>query len=830
MSFKMRNAKKLLALVLAFVMVFGMVPMASAQTVHTHGIEEYTEIELGETYVIEIAESGEIVYVRYTPEVTAEYTFASTGADSALMIDPEGFLYDSEMNLLAKHSDNSAIDFNFTIVYTLEAGKTYVYAANLFSPYRAGVEFYVTLTADLPDAHNYVGVVTKEATCTEDGVMTYTCDHCGDSYTEVIPAGHEYVDGVCTRCGEAYAIGGSCGENVTWSLDYFGNMTISGTGAMYDYTRYGETVAPWTEAAADIKTVLVGEGVTTVGNFAFYGCSNLTSVTLPDGLTTVGESAFRSCEQLATVEFGTGLITVSPLAFMNCFALTGADLGSQVDLIGNSAFYNCSALAEVNLGDSLRGIDTLAFFGCTSLKSVSMPDTVIALGSDVFSGCTSLETAKLSDGLVNLPGYTFNECVSLKSVNMPQYLSTIGVRAFYRCESLESIQMPFSLIAIDDDAFGHCTSLTEIDFPMALGYVGYFSFNGCTGLTNLEFPDGLTYFTGGCFYGCTGLTEIVFPEGTTYVDDDAFVGCTNVTKIVFQGSLPTILSAFDGITADAYYPAGDETWTSDALLNYGGNLTWHALCVDHSYGKWTPVVPSTCTETGIDERVCTKCKWVEERISEPAGHIWDDEGVENEDGEIVYSCLICGETTGELPFVNPFEDVNEVNHASFYDAIMWAVKSGITTGADETHFNPNGECMRATIVTFLWRAAGSPEPETTNNPFTDVQESDFYYKAVLWAVENGITNGMSKTTFEPLTKCNRAQVVTFLYRANGQPAVTGTDSGFSDVTDTGAYYFAPVVWAVQNGITNGMGGGLFGVGNVCNRAQVVTFLYRSIEN
>ena len=173
----MRNAKKLLALMLAALMVFGMVPVASAQTVHTHGIEEYPEIELGETYVIEIAESGETVYVRYTPAVTAEYTFSSAGANGAEMIDPEGYLYDSEMNLLAKHSDNGPIDFNFTLVYTLEAGKTYVYAANLYSVYRAGVEFTVTLTADLPDEHNYVGVVTTEPTCTEDGVMTYTCDH-----------------------------------------------------------------------------------------------------------------------------------------------------------------------------------------------------------------------------------------------------------------------------------------------------------------------------------------------------------------------------------------------------------------------------------------------------------------------------------------------------------------------------------------------------------------------------------------------------------------------------------------------------------------------------
>ena len=821
----MRNAKKLLALMLAALMVFGLVPVASAQTVHTHGIEEYTEMELGETYVIEIAESGETVYLRYTPAVTAEYTFASSGANGAEMIDPEGYLYDSEMNLLAQHSDNSAIDFNFTLVYTLEAGKTYVYAANLFSAYRAGVEFTVTLTADLPEEHNYVGVVTTEPTCTEDGVMTYTCDHCGDSYTEVIPAGHDYVDGVCSRCGEEYAVTGICGDELTWKLDYAGTMTISGTGDMYDYTMYGETVAPWTDLAADIKAVVVEEGVTSIGNFAFVNCANLTTVSLPDSLTEVGESAFRNCGALSTVDFGTGLEMVNGYAFMNCHNLTSADLGDKVEIIGNSAFFACSNLAEVNLGQSLLGINTLAFSECTSLTEIVMPDTLTALGSDVFNGCSALTSVKLSDGLKNLPAYTFNECTSLVDVKLPQYLTTIGERCFYFCQSLESIDLPFGLIAMDNDAFGFCTKLRDIQLPMALSYIGYFAFNGCTSLGNLEFPPNLTYYTGGMFYDCTGITEVVFPEGTTYVDDDTFAGCTNLKKIVFTGDLPTILAAFIGVTADAWYPAGNGTWTPDFLQNYGGSLTWHAMCKNHAWGKWTPVVEATCTESGIEERICSECAWSEQRVSEPNGHIWDD-GVENEDGEMVYTCRICGVSTDEKPFVNPFTDVKEGDF--FYDSVMWAVQTGVTTGATETTFNPNGQCQRAQVVTFLWRAAGSPEPTSTNNPFTDVKESDFFYKAVLWAVEQKITNGLTETTFGPFELCNRAQVVTFLYRAMGNPEVAPGLNPFDDVTVT-AWYGPAVMWAFQNGVTNGISATEFGVETVCNRAQVVTFLYRAYE-
>jgi hypothetical protein len=134
--------------------------------------------------------------------------------------------------------------------------------------------------------------------------------------------------------------------------------------------------------------------------------------------------------------------------------------------------------------------------------------------------------------------------------------------------------------------------------------------------------------------------------------------------------------------------------------------------------------------------------------------------------------------------------------------------------------------MRAHVVTFLWRAAGSPEPESNHNPFVDVKETDFYYKAVLWAVENGITNGLDATHFGPLTYCNRAQVVTFLWRAQGQPESAGSDMPFTDVA-AGAWYEAPIRWAVANGITNGMSTTSFGINVICNRAQIVTFLYRT---
>ena len=177
--------------------------------------------------------------------------------------------------------------------------------------------------------------------------------------------------------------------------------------------------------------------------------------------------------------------------------------------------------------------------------------------------------------------------------------------------------------------------------------------------------------------------------------------------------------------------------------------------------------------------------------------------------------------TGKNPFV-------DVPAGSYYeDAVVWAVEKGITSGTSAVTFDPNGNCTRAQAVTFLWRAAGSPAPKTKVMPFTDVPSGSYYYDAVLWAMEQGITKGTSDTAFSPNASCTRAQIVTFLWRANGSPAVSG-NSAFTDVASD-AYYAAAVTWAEKNGVTGGIGGGLFGSNNNCTRAQIVTFIYRSVK-
>ena len=167
----------------------------------------------------------------------------------------------------------------------------------------------------------------------------------------------------------------------------------------------------------------------------------------------------------------------------------------------------------------------------------------------------------------------------------------------------------------------------------------------------------------------------------------------------------------------------------------------------------------------------------------------------------------------------------DVATGSYYeDAVDWAVENGITKGTDDTHFSPDGICTRAQAVTFLWRAAGSPEPETRTMPFTDVPAGSYYYDAVLWAVENGITEGTSDTTFSPNSTCTRAQIVAFLWRSEKSPAA-GTANPFADVKST-AYYAGAVLWAVKEDITKGTTNTTFSPDADCTRAQIVTFLWR----
>lgn len=189
----------------------------------------------------------------------------------------------------------------------------------------------------------------------------------------------------------------------------------------------------------------------------------------------------------------------------------------------------------------------------------------------------------------------------------------------------------------------------------------------------------------------------------------------------------------------------------------------------------------------------------------------------------VKTTFIMDKSKDEEP--NPFADVSASNY--YYNAVQWAVKNGTTGGTSATTFSPDAPCTRAQAVTFLWRAAGSPAPSSTEMPFADVPTDAYYYNAVLWAVENGITGGTSTTTFSPDAPCSRGQIVAFLWRSKQSPMVAA-ENPFMDV-NAADYYHNAVLWAAENSITGGTGANTFSPDAPCTRAQIVTFLYRALH-
>lgn len=252
--------------------------------------------------------------------------------------------------------------------------------------------------------------------------------------------------------------------------------------------------------------------------------------------------------------------------------------------------------------------------------------------------------------------------------------------------------------------------------------------------------------------------------------------------------------------------------TGDVDMNYWYGEKPGTAC-SHSYTFRTKVEP-TCTESGIRLYTCSKCGDTYETKITPKGHAF-----------VNGSCTRCGREDPDFVMINPFEDVHGGDF--FYEPVLWAVRNGITTGTSDTTFSPNEPCTRGQVVTFLWRAYGSPEPTMTENPFADVRRNDYFYKAVLWAVEQGITAGVSQTAFGPDRPCTRAQVATFLWRSQGKPIPTTTANPFNDLVKDD-YYFTAVLWAVENAITNGTAPGQFSPNKDCTRAQIVTFLYRTM--
>lgn len=250
--------------------------------------------------------------------------------------------------------------------------------------------------------------------------------------------------------------------------------------------------------------------------------------------------------------------------------------------------------------------------------------------------------------------------------------------------------------------------------------------------------------------------------------------------------------------------------------------------------KWVQnsVIHPNCTADGSSRKSCSLCGKILEEALPATGHSWDNGEITTaptrfHQGCMTYTCTSCGDTYEEILSVidggNPFVDVSE--DAFYANPVLWALDRGITTGTDDVHFEPERSCTRGEVITFLWRAAGSPESSHGDCPFVDVNANQYYYDAILWGIENGIVKGLDETHYGPDDSCTRAQVVTFLWRSAGSPEAKA-ESAFTDVLSV-RYALTAITWAAENKITTGVGGSCFAPDDSCSRGQIVTFLYRA---
>ena len=336
--------------------------------------------------------------------------------------------------------------------------------------------------------------------------------------------------------------------------------------------------------------------------------------------------------------------------------------------------------------------------------------------------------------------------------------------------------------------------------------------------------------------------EIVPTENRVHISSTSDLGNISVegssiwSKVLLSGNV-------DANSADVISKYDDKQGTVLELQNNDGNTvasarTNYRVCYISNGGSFVDAVTNIPYNTKLQQPESpTKAGyrfagWYKDEALTQQWRFGRD--VVTEDIELYAKWVKQGQTSGSnstssnAPQQNDtakdvFTDVSKTDY--FYDAVLWAVENGITTGTSRTRFSPYATCTRAQAATFLWRASGSPTPKNIRMPFTDVSPSAYYYDAVLWALEEGITTGTSSTTFSPDAVIDRAQAVTFLHRANGAPSVTG-HTAFTDVPQT-AYYADAVKWAVDHGITTGTSAAAFSPNASCTRAQIVTFLYRA---
>ena len=332
----------------------------------------------------------------------------------------------------------------------------------------------------------------------------------------------------------AAAASGTCGDNLTWTLDDDGTLTISGSGNMTDWSFYPDV--PWHSSSSAVKTVIISDGVTSIGDWAFTGCSSLTSVTIPDSVTSIGFEAFSGCSSLTSVTIPDSVTSIGCAAFSDCSSLTSVTIPNSVTSISDSMFSGCSSLPSVTIPDSVTSIGSNMFSYCYSLTSVTIPNSVTSIDSLAFRNCSSLTSVIIPDSVMYIFNNAFWDCYSLTSVTIPDSVIYIGSEAFNGCRSLTSVTIPDSVTSIGDEVFVTCSSLTSVTIPNSVTSISDSMFSGCSSLPSVTIPDSVKSIGISAFWFCYNLTSVTIPDSVKSIGTSAFGYCSSLTDVYYAGS------------------------------------------------------------------------------------------------------------------------------------------------------------------------------------------------------------------------------------------------------------------------------------------------------